>query len=99
MKREYTLIRIIILSLFLSPVYAQTNISFENSSQNLNWTFFRGSDLNGISSNKGLPLTWSENENITWKTPIHGIGASSPVVFGDQFVTQIQRSAPRLCRR
>ncbi len=97
MNREFSLIGTIILFLFLSPVYAQTNISDENSLQKINWTFFRGSDLNGLSSNKGLPLTWTENENITWKTPIHGIGASSPVVFGDQvWLTTADSTGKRL---
>ncbi len=73
MRREFTLISFVIVSLFFNQVYAQTN-----------WIYYRGSDLNGVSTNKDLPLTWSETENITWKTPIHGKGASSPVVFGDQ---------------
>ncbi len=33
---------------------------------------------------KNLPATWSENENIRWKTPIPGLGWSSPVVEGQQ---------------
>ncbi len=30
------------------------------------------------------PLTWSETENIAWKTPIHDRGWSSPVIWGTQ---------------
>jgi outer membrane protein assembly factor BamB len=30
------------------------------------------------------PLHWSEAENVRWKTPIDGLGWSSPVVEGDQ---------------
>jgi outer membrane protein assembly factor BamB len=48
-----------------------------------NWPQFRGPDQ-GKSDAKGLPLKWSEKENIRWKTPIHGKAWSSPVVFGDQ---------------
>lgn len=29
-------------------------------------------------------MTWSETENVKWKTPIHGRAWSSPVVWGDQ---------------
>lgn len=83
MRKEFTMIQVIVISLLFSYVHAQTNIIPGSSSQT-NWTYYRGSDLNGISSNKDLPLTWSETDNITWKTPIHGKGASSPVVFGDQ---------------
>ena len=32
----------------------------------------------------GLPVTWSEKENVVWKTPIHDKGWSSPVIWGDQ---------------
>jgi outer membrane protein assembly factor BamB len=49
-----------------------------------NWPQFRGPDGNGHSDARGLPLTWSETENIVWKTPIHDRGWSSPVVYGDQ---------------
>ncbi|MFM8223919.1 MAG: PQQ-binding-like beta-propeller repeat protein, partial [Planctomycetaceae bacterium] len=31
-----------------------------------------------------LPLTWSETENVVWKTPLHDSGWSSPVVWGNQ---------------
>src|SRR5580704_9642997 len=32
----------------------------------------------------GLPLTWSESENVKWKTPIPNRGWSTPVVLGGQ---------------
>lgn len=48
-----------------------------------NWAGFRGPSGMGISAAKGLPVTWSETENIAWKTPLPGPGASSPIVFGD----------------
>jgi outer membrane protein assembly factor BamB len=37
----------------------------------------------GVSEAKELPLTWSLQENIVWKTPLPGPGASSPIVVGD----------------
>jgi len=49
-----------------------------------NWPEFRGPTGNGCSSAVGLPVRWSESENVRWKTPIHGRGWSSPVVWGDQ---------------
>jgi outer membrane protein assembly factor BamB len=44
------------------------------------WPEFRGPSGQGISTEKNLPLTWSESENIRWKTPVQGSGWSSPVV-------------------
>ncbi len=32
----------------------------------------------------GLPLHWSESENIVWKTPIHDLDYPTPVVWSDQ---------------
>jgi hypothetical protein len=52
------------------------------------WPEFRGPFGNGHvaagegSSPVGLPLTWSEAENIRWKTPIPHRGWSTPVVLG-----------------
>ena len=49
-----------------------------------NWPMFRGPQNDGHSDATGLPLTWSETENVVWKTAIHDKGWSSPVVWGDQ---------------
>jgi outer membrane protein assembly factor BamB len=49
-----------------------------------NWPEFRGPLGNGQSASTGVPTRWSEKENIRWKTPIHGKGWSSPVVWGNQ---------------
>lgn len=48
------------------------------------WTRFRGPTGMGISVSETLPLTWNADQNIAWKTPLPGPGASSPIVFGDQ---------------
>jgi len=48
------------------------------------WPQFRGPDGNGVSKGTGLPIRWSETENLRWKTPIHGKGWSSPIVLGDR---------------
>ena len=53
-----------------------------------NWPGFRGPTGEGISQEKNLPLTWSLRENLAWRTPILGIGWSSPIVWADRvFVT------------
>jgi len=49
-----------------------------------NWPQYRGPHEDGHSDAAGLPVTWSEKENIVWKTAIHDKGWSSPVVWGDQ---------------
>jgi outer membrane protein assembly factor BamB len=49
-----------------------------------NWPEFRGPGRNGHSAANKLPLVWSETNNIVWKTAIHDLGWSSPVIWGDQ---------------
>jgi outer membrane protein assembly factor BamB len=49
-----------------------------------NWPQFRGPQGAGHSDATGLPVKWSETENVVWKTPIHDKGWSSPVVWGEQ---------------
>ena len=53
-----------------------------------NWPSFRGPTRQGISMERDVPLSWSMDSNIVWKTEIPGKGWSSPVVWGDRiFVT------------
>jgi outer membrane protein assembly factor BamB len=49
-----------------------------------NWPQFRGPDGTGHSDARGLPLRWSETQNVIWKTAIHDRGWSSPVIYGKQ---------------
>jgi outer membrane protein assembly factor BamB len=49
-----------------------------------NWPQFRGPTGDGHATGKNLVTSFSETENIRWKTPIHDKGWSSPVVWGDQ---------------
>ena len=49
------------------------------------WNRFRGPNGTGVSADQTIPLTWSDDENLAWKTKLPGFGASSPVLT-DQFV-------------
>ena len=46
------------------------------------WPQFRGPGGQGQSSERGLPIEWSESKNVAWKVPVPGRGWSSPVVAG-----------------
>ena len=60
---------------------AMLNCSVRGGEQ---WSEFRGPGGSGSSTAAGLPLKWSESQNVTWKTAIHGKGWSSPVIWDDQ---------------
>jgi outer membrane protein assembly factor BamB len=54
------------------------------------WPSFRGPDASGVEASGQPPLTWdvAAGTNVAWRTPIPGLGHSSPVVSGDRiFVT------------
>lgn len=54
------------------------------------WPQFRGPGSRGIADHSGLPTSWSDTENVAWKTEIPGRGWSSPVVWNDLvFVTTV----------
>jgi outer membrane protein assembly factor BamB len=47
---------------------------------NDDWPQFRGPTGQGHSAERGVPVEWSESRNVIWKTPVPGLGWSSPVV-------------------
>jgi len=49
-----------------------------------NFPQWRGPDGQGHAVASGLPQSWSETENVAWKTSIPGRGFSSPVIEGKQ---------------
>jgi len=61
-----------------------------------NWPQFRGPTGQGHSTERGLPLEWSETRNIAWKTPVNGGGWSSPAVAdGRVWLTAVREVSDR----
>lgn len=63
------------------------------------WAQFRGPQAGVVPDDPTLPDTWSETDNVVWKTSIPGLGWSSPVVWDDHiFITSAlsagQEAAP-----
>ena len=50
----------------------------------VHWPTWRGAAGTGEAPGGTPPLSWSEEENVIWKTPLPGIGSSTPVVWGDR---------------
>ena len=55
------------------------------------WTQFRGPGAAGVvADNPDRPERWSADDNVAWRTPVPGLGWSSPVVAGGLvFVTTV----------
>jgi outer membrane protein assembly factor BamB len=76
----------VILTTFAAPLHAE------------NWPGFRGPTGQGQSKEKNLPLHWSADSNVVWKTEIPAPGWSSPIVWGRRvFVTGVSDNNTR-CR-
>jgi outer membrane protein assembly factor BamB len=53
-----------------------------------NWPQWRGPRHDGVSRETGVPLSWSQTENVAWRTPLPGPGGSTPAIWDDRiFVT------------
>ena len=48
------------------------------------WLQFRGPGGQGRTNETNLPLTWSDTNNVIWKTELPGPGSSSPIALGDR---------------
>ncbi len=54
------------------------------------WSSFRGPGGSGVADGTDLPTEWDVEQgvNVAWKTPIPGLGHSSPIVWGNRvFIT------------
>ena len=54
--------------------------------QRFQWPSFRGPAASGVADGQDPPATWdaTTGRNVLWKTPVPGMGHSSPIVWGDR---------------
>src|SRR5207248_4006498 len=53
-----------------------------------NWPRFRGPNGSGLAHDQDIPIQWSDDHGVLWKTALPGIGHSSPVIWGDRLFVQ-----------
>src|SRR5947199_2927497 len=59
-----------------------------NSARAENWPQWRGPAGTGVSGEKELPIAWSEQRGLLWKTPLPERGTSTPAIWDNAiFVT------------
>jgi len=69
---KFRITRLFVVVLMATSVYAD------------NWPQWRGPTLNGVSTEKNLPLRWSVDENIVWKLALPSWSGSTPIVWRDK---------------
>jgi outer membrane protein assembly factor BamB len=63
-----------------------------------NWPQFRGPTHQGLSTEKGLPISWSTTEKVLWRIDIPGESWSSPIVWGDRVFVSTATNNGESCR-
>ncbi|MGE0131030.1 MAG: PQQ-binding-like beta-propeller repeat protein [Blastocatellales bacterium] len=79
----------------MKPIFSLAlALCFVSAAQAQNWPSFRGQNASGVTSGAteggSAPTAWDAEKsvNIQWKTPIPGVGHSSPIVWGNRvFIT------------
>src|SRR5262245_10251447 len=63
-----------------------------------NWPQWRGPESNGTAPKaKNLPVTWSQTENVLWRTKLPSWSAATPVIWQDTiFVTSAEEGSAQL---
>ncbi|MEJ2247818.1 MAG: hypothetical protein P8Y80_17355, partial [Acidobacteriota bacterium] len=79
-----TILRPFMALIFLSFLFLPTAFAE-------NWPQWRGPSGNSISNSPDLPVRWSTDENIKWKSPLAGLGVSSPIIWEDTIVVTSQK--------
>lgn len=82
-QKEISMSRRILPLLLLLCTLTSTAVPAEN------WPQWRGPNLDGSSAERSLPVSWSAEENIAWKTPLPDRGAATPVVWGDHIFLSV----------
>ena len=54
-----------------------------------NWPQWRGPFLNGVSSEKNLPVKWTGEDNIAWKLAMPAWSGSTPVIWRDRIFLNV----------
>ena len=66
---------------FVSALFFSTLATAAVSAEN--WPQWRGPSANGVSGEKGLPSTWTKEENVTWKLAMPDRSGATPIIWGD----------------
>ncbi|MEW5977699.1 MAG: PQQ-binding-like beta-propeller repeat protein [Acidobacteriota bacterium] len=54
-----------------------------------NWPQWRGPSLNGICTEKNLPVRWSAQEGIAWELAMPDRSGSTPIIWGDRIFLNV----------
>jgi outer membrane protein assembly factor BamB len=53
------------------------------------WPQWRGPQMNGVSGETNIPVTWSKTEGVAWMVPLPDRSGSTPIVWGDHIFLSV----------
>lgn len=54
-----------------------------------NWPQWRGPQLNGVSTEKNLPVQWDQQTNVTWKLEMPAWSGSTPIIWQNRIFLNV----------
>ncbi len=69
--------------IFLNYPVALALFSIAWSALGANWPQWRGPEFNGSTTEKNLPIAWSQTNGIKWSASLPAYAASTPIVWGN----------------
>ncbi|MFN7933279.1 MAG: PQQ-binding-like beta-propeller repeat protein [Bryobacteraceae bacterium] len=54
-----------------------------------NWPQWRGAGLDGTSTEKGLPVSWSKTDNVEWRLEMPMRSGSTPIIWGERIFLNV----------
>jgi outer membrane protein assembly factor BamB len=87
--------RLIHVAILLGTQIAFSMSTLADEALSPNWPQFRGEYARGTTGEQELPMRWDvpKNSGVLWKTPIEGLGHSSPIIWGDHLYVTTAVSA------
>jgi len=69
--------------LLAAALLSAAPLALADESTGVHWPSFRGERAAGVAKGYSTPTSWG-SDGILWKTPVPGLGHSSPVIWGDR---------------
>jgi len=54
-----------------------------------NWPQWRGPAMNGVASERQVPVTWSRTDNVTWTLALPDFSGSTPIIWNDRLFLNV----------
>ena len=72
-------------------------MALPNAARSEYWGNWRGPNFNGTTTEKNIPSTFSQTENVVWSAPMPGPSGATPIVWGDYVFVSSTDDVAKTC--